>query len=248
MKHKYMSLQKVSVHGKTIGSGGHGKVIRVSDKTACKIIPNTLAGKRELQMTQRLQGVHSGIIALKDVLHDEDNIYMFLEQCRKCNVQKADEDAVKQYLRGTLDILCAVHDKGVVHHDIKPENMMQTVDLQLRMIDFGNSFYAKEELTSKKKLTPAFCAPETLRSCSDVKSDVWAVGVMAYLLLTREYLFTGPDVHSVLREVLNKDIKTPLATLSNKNEAAGDFVARLLSRSVDDRLSAREARDHVWLM
>ena len=86
-----------------------------------------------------------------------------------------------------------LHSKGVIHRDLKLENFLfQTIaaDSELKMIDFGLSKHFLDGETQTEQVgTPYTCAPEILRGSYDEKSDIWAIGVITYLLL--RYVLRG---------------------------------------------------------
>ena len=89
-----------------------------------------------------------------------------------------------------------VHDKNIAHRDIKPENVIyEEIDgeIRVKLIDFGLSkLVGKDGRVMRTKLgTPYYVSPEVLEGVYDKRCDLWAVGVLAYILLCGEPPFNG---------------------------------------------------------
>ena len=106
---------------------------------------------------------------------------------------------MKHILRMTLQGLNHIHAKNIVHKDIKPANLMFDNQRRLKIIDFGLSLDRKHlegESSKVKEGTYIFMAPEIFESKGDLSSydtpvDVWACGVMMFMLLAGRYPFSN---------------------------------------------------------
>jgi len=115
-----------------------------------------------------------------------------------------------------LEGLEAVHGKGVVHRDVKPENVLVVQaagGLQPKLIDFGIALRtADPRLTAIGSIvgTPMSLAPEqVLGATADATTDLWAVGVMLYELITGEAPFVGRDMLALFRAILESPLAFP---------------------------------------
>lgn len=138
------------------------------------------------------------------------------------------EDRVKfavQIIRHVLSGIMAMHDKGFIHRDIDPSNVMITDEGVVKLIDFGIAKDLSQLNTQDRQLTATgefvgkarYAAPEMALgdvSHQNFTSDIYSLGIMFYELITGEPPFDGPD-HEVLRKQLHK--KVPIENIANKN-------------------------------
>ena len=148
-----------------------------------------------------------------------------------------------------------IHTHGVVHRDLKPENIM--VDTKsdtgreaaphIRLIDFGIAGQAgARRLTfanfSQSMGTPDYISPEQVRGKrGDARSDIYALGVMLYEMLTGRVPFTGPNPFAVMNDRLLRDPASPRSLNPAISPALEEIVFRALEREPKNRYpSARE--------
>src|SRR5580692_2418488 len=114
---------------------------------------------------------------------------------------------------GICDALDYMHKRGIVHRDLKPENVMVGEDDQIKLIDFGIAM--KEEArrltvvnVSSMLGTPDYISPEQVKGArGDQRSDIYAMGIMLYEMLTGRVPFVGPNPLAVMNERLLNDVK-----------------------------------------
>jgi len=151
-------------------------------------------------------------------------------------------DEIRALLEQTANGLDAAHAKGILHRDIKPENLMlQSVagnPLLVRIVDFGLAkFDQAGTRTSKAMGTPTYMAPEQLRQQGlGPWTDLYAVGVVAYELLSSRLPFPGRTVQEIIAKKINPTYD-PLADLGDLHlpPAAEDFLRRCLARDPNNR-------------
>lgn len=96
--------------------------------------------------------------------------------------------------------LAYLHAKNVIHRDIKPENLMIGLNGEIKIGDFGWSVYSPEERQSTLCGTPSYISPEMILGKTHGKAvDVWALGVLAYEMVTGDEPFAGNDQRSECR-------------------------------------------------
>lgn len=222
-----------------LGTGGQGKVVSYGHKLACKILRKSPEAYKEVMITSRLQGI-PGVVRLYDVDEDDANLYMIMD---KYNQVVYIED-IKDYAKSILSTLSNIHDRNIIHNDLKHQNVMRDKYDHYILIDFGCSIYADLPVPPMTLTTPSYCSVESLSSRNCKKSDMWSMGVMIYKELTNKYPFNGPDYMTIFKQIIDKELDFNLI----KNRDARDFVQRLLERDVEKRMSSREALNHDWLL
>ena len=171
--------------------------------------------KREQEIGQELD--HPGVVKTYDG-EDRSRIYMVIEwvQGRLLRTILNEEgrlpiDRAIRLTLGICDALDYMHKHGVVHRDLKPENIMVDEHDRIKLIDFGIAM--KEDarrltyVTMSPALgTPDYISPEQVKGQrGDQRSDIYALGVMLYEMLTGETPFSGSNPLAVMNERLLHD-------------------------------------------
>lgn len=191
-----------------IGRGGMGAVYKGVQRSldrpvAIKVLPREIAAdstflarfKREAQTLGRLH--HPGIVTVYDSGQSPGGYLWFamefvngttLQQLVFSNKRLPPAQAL-DIVRALCDALKYAHDQGVIHRDIKPANVLITTEGQPRLADFGLSRPAEESGTGMTRTniamgTPDYAAPEQMAGKADRRSDLYALGVMFYEMLT----------------------------------------------------------------
>jgi serine/threonine-protein kinase len=254
-----------------LGHGGMGSVWlarrtdgRFEGRAAVKLLNQALfstAGRERFRREGSLLGrlTHAGIARLLDAgVSTGGQPYLVLEYVEGQAID-AFADARRlteaERVRLVLDVLAAVshaHANLIVHRDLKPTNILVTNDGVAKLLDFGIAKLLDEEgggepdtLTrAGRALTPAFAAPEQIRGeAITTATDVYAIGVLLYLLLTgrRPYDLGDRSAAEIERIVCETMPVRPSATFDAGNNADADQVARAAARS------ASPARLRRWL-
>ncbi len=148
---------------------------------------------------------------------------------------------------GICEALEHVHANGVVHRDLKPENIMVSDDDEIHLIDFGIAASAgARRLTfahfSQSMGTPDYISPEQVRGKrGDARSDIYALGVMLYEMLTGAVPFTGPNPFAVMNDRLLNQPVPPRELEPSITPQLQEILYRALEREPKNRYaSARE--------
>ncbi|WP_243073328.1 protein kinase domain-containing protein [Candidatus Mycolicibacterium alkanivorans] len=147
--------------------------------------------------------------------------------------------AAAAVLRPVLGGLAVAHRAGLVHRDIKPENVLISDEGEVKLADFGLvRAVAEAGITSTSVIlgTAAYLSPEQVSSgTADPRSDVYAVGVLTYELITGATPFSGDNPLAVAYLRMDHDVPPPSSAISGVPPPFDEFVARSTARDPDER-------------
>jgi serine/threonine protein kinase/Tol biopolymer transport system component len=222
-----------------LGAGGMGEVYRARDTrlrriVAIKVLPVHLADRPELRERFEREARtiaslnHPHICTLHDVGHQDGTDYLVMEYLEgETLAQRLIKgplplQQVLQYAIEIADALDKAHRKGVTHRDLKPGNIMLTLDARVKILDFGLAKAVSDEhgvdlsqaatlsaaptVEGKILGTPAYMSPEQVRGKSvDKQTDIWAFGCVVYELLTARRAFPAETLPDTIAAVLEKE-------------------------------------------
>jgi hypothetical protein len=158
------------------------------------------------------------------------------------------QETALDFAAQVADGLAHAHAQGVIHRDIKPGNLLVTLDARVKIADFGIAHLLDSALTEEMRFlgTPNYMAPERVRGEEiDHRSDLFSLGVVLYEMLTGRMPFPGETVAAVTRKVVGEPY-TPLGVyLTDVEPDVAAVVDRALQKGPDDRYGSAEemARD-----
>jgi serine/threonine protein kinase len=139
--------------------------------------------------------------------------------------------------------LAAIHAQNIIHRDIKPENVMIVRGGGIKIVDLGIARHGDAQITAKGQLvaTLAYSSPEHLQSNKlTVRSDLFSVGAMLYVMLTGEQPFAGETTASTLYNVMQRDPKLP-SSLVEVPPQLDQLVMSLLAKDPEKRPPSAKA-------
>ena len=218
-----------------IGAGGMGVVYKAEDTrlkrdVAIKFLPHQFTASDELRERFKVEAQatatlnHPNIAVIHAIEEINDEMFIVMEYIDGHELRQK-TGSTPLTLKETLDIalqvasgLCAAHDKGVVHRDIKSANIMVTNKGQVKILDFGLAKIRGGSHLTKVGMTLGtveFMSPEqTQGKEADQRSDIWSLGVVLYEMLTGRLPFEGKYEQAVLYSILNED-PHPIRELRN---------------------------------
>uniref|UniRef100_A0A4W4HQY6 Protein kinase domain-containing protein n=1 Tax=Electrophorus electricus TaxID=8005 RepID=A0A4W4HQY6_ELEEL len=162
------------------------------------------------------------------------------------------EEKVAYFIKDTLEALQSLHTCKVAHLDLKPENLM--VDLHkpapcVKLIDFGDAVLISGHRYVHLLLgNPEFAAPELIQGMPvSLSTDVWSVGVLAYVMLSGVSPFLDESLEETCVNVCKLDFCFPDEYFHGVSQAARDFVVSALSLDPRRRPSSSTCLQHPWV-
>ncbi|WIA30466.1 hypothetical protein OEZ86_000550 [Tetradesmus obliquus] len=256
--------------GRVLGAGYYGTTrIAVHKGTgevfACKSINKSRLGdgdaanvRSELQIMHHLAG-NPNIVTLHEAFEDHVYVHLIMELCSGGDLVErimskgsyTERDAAAA-VRKMLEVVAYCHELGVVHRDLKPDNFLlsdPTERADLKATDFGLSTFIKPgQQLSEVCGTAYYMAPEVLLRSYTEKADVWALGVVLYILLCGRPPFEHALDEEIFRMVVDNGVPDfTYHAWDNITEPAKECVRLMMTYSDKRRPSARDMLGHEWI-
>ena len=254
-----------------LGSGKYGYVRECKDVSgimyAIKTIDKSRAPrldhiKREVELLRVVD--HPNIMKMIDSFEDEHYTYIVTEMYTGGDLfdlvvnNITDHGCLREsqammITKALLKSVHYLHSKDIVHRDIKPENLLFSPTKKgaiIKLIDFGLSrrHGVNDGNMTNPVGTPYYMSPEILRGSYDRSCDLWAVGVVCYILLSGYPPFNGYNDNEILASTLNGNVIFEKEVWGNLSKLSRDFVTKMLYKNKSKRMtSANEALKHQWI-
>ncbi|MGH2566754.1 MAG: protein kinase domain-containing protein, partial [Bacteroidota bacterium] len=240
-----------------LGEGGMGVVYKAQDtklnrQVALKFLPHYLTTDQnekerfyhEARSASALN--HTNITTIYEIDERDEQVFLAMEYVEGRTLKKLVEETEPLSMKKVLEIaiqacdgLAAAHEKGIVHRDIKSDNIMLTPKGQVKIMDFG---LAKVKGTTKLTKagstvgTAAYMSPEQAQGEEvDHRSDIFSFGVVLYELLTTKLPFRGEHHAALMYSLINEDPQ-PIARFNNSVTPDLERVAqKALAKNRDER-------------
>ena len=257
VKEKFSGEKKIETYikGKIIGTGGFSKCYKlynVQDKkiyAAKEIIKDKSSYdriKNEIDIYEYLK--HDNIVNQKEHFIYNDTQYLIFEFCENRDLshlidkrKKLKEIEVQYYITQLIQALIHLHDRNIVHRDLKLGNIFLTGKMELKLGDFGlaKKLSFRDEKISEMVGTPAYMAPEILENMGySLEVDIWSLGVIMYYLIIGKLPFNKPN---------QEDIKRVSYTFPKKaiiSRAAKSLIEQILKKDPKERPSLKQILRH----
>nr|XP_060495739.1 myosin light chain kinase, smooth muscle isoform X1 [Panthera onca] len=251
-----------------LGSGKFGQVFRLVEKKTGKIWAGKFfkaySAKEKENIRQEISIMnclhHPKLVQCVDAFEEKANIVMVLEIVSGGELFERiiDEDfelterECIQYMRQISEGVEYIHKQGIVHLDLKPENIMcvNKTGTRIKLIDFGLA-RKLENAGSLKVLfgTPEFVAPEVINyEPIGYATDMWSIGVICYILVSGLSPFMGDNDNETLANVTSATWDFDDEAFDEISDDAKDFISNLLKKDMKNRLNCTQCLQHPWLM
>ncbi|TNV86699.1 hypothetical protein FGO68_gene563 [Halteria grandinella] len=261
--------------GCQLGKGSYGAVYKAFDKltktfVALKVIKRTLLSVEEYDMIASeielslvlSEDCHPGLTRLRDVYRSPDQVVLVMDLVEGVNLfswlmanqnKRLYSEKVALRIFSTLaETLRHVHGRGVVHRDIKLDNVIISIDegfrnVQTKIIDFGLSILLLQGETHTKTLgSIAYLSPEIVRqSPHSFATDIWSLGIVLYTLLTGRMPFINQCLEKTMHNIKHKDINFNQTCWRRVSIEGKDLVVKMLSKQASERPRAAELLQHA---
>ncbi|XP_054321369.2 LOW QUALITY PROTEIN: inactive serine/threonine-protein kinase PLK5 [Pongo pygmaeus] len=247
---------RVYRRGKLIGKGAFSRCYKLTDLSTSavftlKVVPCGGAGagwlrprgkvEREIALHSRLR--HRNIVAFHGHFADRDHVYMVLEYCSRQSLahvlrarQTLTEPEVRYYLRGLVSGLRYLHQRRIVHRDLKLSNFFLNKNMEVKIGDLGLAAKVGPGGRCHGVLcgTPNFLAPEVIsRNGHSCQSDIWALGCLMYTVLTGTPPFMASPLSEMYQNIREGHYPEPAHLSAN----ARRLIAHLLAPNPAERPS-----------
>ncbi|GFO06252.1 hormonally upregulated neu-associated kinase, partial [Plakobranchus ocellatus] len=262
--------------GRTLGVGSFAKVkeglhISTGEKAAVKIIDKNRAKtdnyvrknlRREGKLLQAVR--HPNIVALLEIMETDNSYYLVTELCRGGDLmdyisarKRLQEKEVLKFIRQIVSAVDYLHKLGIIHRDLKIENLLLDGNNDIKLIDFGLSNFIKvidgadgtkeTELCSTQCGSPAYAAPELLNHEQyGLQVDSWSIGVNMFAMLTGGLPFTVEpfNIKSLYVKMRDRQMNPVPEGLSKE---CRDLLRKFLTPEPAKRVTIEQALAHPWL-
>ncbi|KAI5607177.1 NUAK family SNF1-like kinase 2 [Silurus asotus] len=254
LKHRYDFLE-------TLGKGTYGKVKKAVDRTGKLVAIKSIRKenikdeqdlihiRREIEIMSSLN--HPYIITIYEVFENKDKIVIVMEYASKGDLfdyiseKRLSEREARHLFRQIVSAVHYCHQNGVVHRDLKLENILLDTNGDVKIADFGlSSLYRRDEYLQTYCGSPLYASPEIVngRPYKGPEVDSWSLGVLLYTLVHEAMPFDGRDYRTLVRQISTGDYRKP----TKPSDACG-LIRWMLMVNPDRRATLEEIAGHWWL-
>jgi len=251
--------------GRVLGKGAFGKVNLCLHKLSGKLVAikslqrkyieenknNNAKLKNEISILRLLK--HPNIMRLYETFNTNDYVLIVMELCSGGDLlsyvrkrRRVDEQVAKLIFKEILDGLAHCHSKGIIHRDIKLDNILLNEQGHVKIGDFGVS----KKIVKGRKLidrcgTPAYIAPEILqgKGYEGEKADIWSAGIVLYAMIYGNFPFKGNTVEDLEKAILSGNFEMP----NDTSPEARDLISKLVVLDPNIRPGINEILQHQWM-
>ncbi|CAI5459064.1 unnamed protein product [Closterium sp. Yama58-4] len=275
----YVSLQSRFVVGRReIGRGQFGVIYKCVPRGAlggaafaCKTIKKrnieTLPAaediRREVEALEKVRG-HPGIVELNSTFEDPHAVHLVMQLCRHGDLfdhvktrTRLSEPTAACILSQLLHALQHCHDSGVIHRDVKPENVLiyargggggDGEKVLVKLGDFGVATRFSPGIPCTDPVgTAMYMSPELLQGSYGPAADVWSAGVVLYVMLSGALPFFATKNRSLIEAILHGPVRMEGPRWEGVSEGAKAVVRRMLEKDPVERATIQQIHEIPWM-
>jgi calcium/calmodulin-dependent protein kinase I len=200
---------------------------------------------------------HPHVVQMKAIFDTEETLFIVMELMlggelyeeivRRKSFSEKDASYIMKQLFSALSYL---HKKGIVHRDLKLENLLITEpnSLDIKLADFGLSKIVAGDALTTACGTPFYVAPDILLGTGyDSAVDMWACGILLYVLLSGRLPFAADSDAELFKLIIDGDLVWKSPQFDTVSDEARDLISNLIVVEPRDRFTADEAIQHVFI-
>lgn len=248
---------------RVIGEGAFSQVyigtnIFTKQQVAVKVINRLVienksdmeAIQREISVLKRLD--YPGIVKFIDYLEDENSIYIVMEYIPGGELFdfiishiRVEEPLAKRIFKQIVYSVGYIHSKNIIHRDLKPENMLLGESNVVKIIDFGLCSTEADKPLNNKCGSPVYICPEaqTGEEYMGQPADVWALGVILYVLVDGSLPWSYTDKDKMQKEIMTGSY----LPIENVSDECKELIQSILNPDPNKRITITAILAHPWL-
>ncbi|NXP02247.1 NUAK2 kinase, partial [Thinocorus orbignyianus] len=255
LKHRYEFLE-------TLGKGTYGKVKKARERSGKLVAIKSIRKdkikdeqdlvhiRREIEIMSSLN--HPHIIAVHEVFENSSKIVIVMEYASKGDLydyiserQRLTEQEARHFFRQVVSAVYYCHKNGIVHRDLKLENILLDANGNIKIADFGlSNVYQQDKLLQTYCGSPLYASPEIIngKPYKGPEVDSWSLGVLLYILVHGTMPFDGHDYKTLVKQITSGDYREP----TKLSDACG-LIRWMLMVNPERRATIEDIATHWWV-
>ncbi|XP_042321263.1 NUAK family SNF1-like kinase 2 [Sceloporus undulatus] len=246
----------------TLGKGTYGKVKKARERSGKMVAIKSIRKdkikdeqdlihiRREIEIMSSLN--HPHVIAVHEVFENNSKIVIVMEYASKGDLydyiaerQRLTEQEARHFFRQVVSAIYYCHKNGIVHRDLKLENILLDANGNIKIADFGlSNVFQQDRLLQTFCGSPLYASPEIVngRPYKGPEVDSWSLGVLLYILIHGAMPFDGHDYKTLVKQITSGDYREP----TKLSDACG-LIRWMLMVNPERRATIEDIASHWWV-